>query len=109
MKFTPSSLNKIIKLQIDCSEIKSNISLDSVKFQAIVYKRTQRYPNGNGEGFTDWEVDDSDPYWVPSNTNVKRLGGGEPRNATVIASVGNFWGVTIKSATTAKTKDMVDI
>jgi len=107
LKFTPSSLSRIIKLQIDCSDVKSNVNLDSVKFQAIVYKLTQRYTNKTGGGFTDWEVDDSDPYWVPSNTDVTRLGGGEPRNANVIASVGNFWGVTIKSTATAKSKDMV--
>ena len=107
IKYTEGALSKLIKLQLDCSEVSPDVDVQKIKFQPVIYKTTQLYYRGKGDGFAIWEVDDSDPYWVPSNTNVKRLGGGEPRNATVIASVGNFWGVTIKSATTAKTKDMV--
>lgn len=108
VKYTEGALSKLIKLQLDCSEVSPDVDIQKIRFQPVIYKTTQLYYRGNkGDGFEIWEVDDSDPYWVPSNTDVKRLGGGEPRNATVIASVGNFWGVTIKSTTTAKTKDMV--
>ena len=108
IKYSEGSLSKLIKLKLDCSELFSDVDIQKIKFQPIIYKTTQAYcRDDNGNGFEIWEVDDSDPYWVPSNTNVKVAGSDEHRNATVIASVGNFWGVTIKSTTTVKTKDMV--
>ena len=105
IKFTEYPWSKLVRLDIDCSN--SSTDIEELTVQPVIYRVLQRFGNSKGNGFTDWQIVDSDD-WVPSNTvDAAHSSIGRAATGAVISSLGNLWSFKVRTASVCQERDLI--
>ena len=105
IKFTEYPWSKLVRLDIDCSN--SSTDIEELTVQPVIYRVLQRFGNSKGNGFTDWQIVDSDD-WVPSNTvDAAHSSIGRAATGAVISSLGNLWSFKVRTTPVCQERDLI--